>query len=112
MEEELQDLFGRTKEEERSETSAPGIYVIEVNLSSSLSWILDTGCGSLICVNVQELEKSRSLMKGEVNLRVRNGARVAALAVGTYVLTLPTGLVLERIGSHNQNELKWKLKFI
>ena len=83
------------KKKKGSETSAPGIYVIEVNLSTSSSWVLDTGCGSHICVNVQELEKSRSLTKGEVDLRVGNGARVAALAVGTYVLTLPTGLVLE-----------------
>ena len=34
---------------------------------------------------------SRSLTKGEVDLQVGNGARVAALAVGTYV----TRLVLE-----------------
>ena len=37
---------------------------------------------------------SRSLAKGEVNLRVGNRARVAALAVGTYELTLPSGLIL------------------
>ena len=35
------------------------------------------------------------MAKGEVDLRVGNGARVAALAVGTYVLNLPTGLILE-----------------
>ena len=78
-----------------SQTSASGIYVIEVNLSTSTSWVLDTGCGSHICVNVQELKRSRSLAKGEVDLRVGNGAKVAALAVGTYILNLPTGLVLE-----------------
>ena len=34
------------------------------------------------------------MAKGEVYLRVGNGARVAALAVGTYELTLPSGLIL------------------
>ena len=54
-----------------------------------------TGCGSHICVNVQGLRSSRSLAKGEVDLRVRNGARVAALAVGVYDLTLPSRLVFQ-----------------
>ena len=34
------------------------------------------------------------MAKGEVDLRVGNGARVDALAVGTYDITLPSGLVL------------------
>ena len=88
----LEDL----KKKKGSETSTTsGIFVIEVNLSTSTSWVLDTGCGSHICTNVQELKKSRTLTKGEVDLRVGNGARVAALAVGTYHLTLPTGLIIE-----------------
>ena len=69
--------------------------MIEINLSPATSWIIDTGCGSHICTNVQELRHSRLLAKGEVNLCVGNGASVAALAVGTYCLSLPTGLILE-----------------
>ena len=87
----LKDL----KKKMGSETTTSGIYVIEINLSTFVSWVLDTGCGSHICVNVQGLKNSRSLVKGEVDLRVGNGARVAALAVGTYYLSLPSGLVLE-----------------
>ena len=34
-------------------------------------------------------------MKGEVHLRMGNGARVFALTVGTCYLTLPNGLVLQ-----------------
>ena len=72
--------------------------MIQTNLSLSTlfldSWVLDTGSGVHICTNVQGLKRSRSLAKGEVYLRVGNGARVAALAVGTYDLSLPTGLVL------------------
>ena len=33
--------------------------------------------------------------KNEVSLRVGNGARVVAVAEGTYSLSLPFGLVLE-----------------
>ena len=47
----LEDL----KKKKSSEATTSGIYVIEVNLSTSASWVLDTGCGSHICVNVQVL---------------------------------------------------------
>ena len=73
--------------------STSGIFVIEVNLSISTSWVLDTGCGSHICSNVQGLRNRRTLARGEVDLRVGNGAKVAALEIGDYSLTLPSGLV-------------------
>ena len=44
---------------------------------------------------MQRLKRSRDLAKGEVDLRVGNGAKVVALAVGTYVLTLPSGLIIQ-----------------
>ena len=77
-------------------TTQSGIHVIELYLSASNydSWVLDTGSGSHICTNVQGLKGSRSLAKGEVYFRVGNRAKVAALAIGTYELSLPTGLVL------------------
>ena len=43
----LEDL-----KKKRSETSTSGIYVIEVNLSISSSWVLDTRCAYHICTNV------------------------------------------------------------
>ena len=46
-------------------------------------------------MNVQGLKNSRSLAKGEVDLQVGNGARVAALVVGTNYLSLPSGLVFD-----------------
>ncbi|KAI5408333.1 hypothetical protein KIW84_054237 [Lathyrus oleraceus] len=58
------------------ETSTSGIFVIKINFSTSASWVLDTGCGSHICTNVQGLKRSRDLAKGEVDLRVGNGAKV------------------------------------
>ncbi|KAL4353618.1 hypothetical protein GQ457_06G011980 [Hibiscus cannabinus] len=74
--------------------SVSGIYVIDVHMSTSSSLVLDTGCGSHICISVQRLHTRRTLAKGDIDLRVGNGARVAALAVGTYVLSLPSGLIL------------------
>ncbi|OAP03954.1 hypothetical protein AXX17_AT3G36890 [Arabidopsis thaliana] len=77
--------------------SSSGIYVIEVNVTTSGStpWVLDTGCGAHICVNVHGLNNSRTLEEGQVDLRVANGAKVSALAVGTYSLSLPSCMVLE-----------------
>ncbi|KAK9008737.1 hypothetical protein V6N11_075620 [Hibiscus sabdariffa] len=40
----------------------------------------DTGCGSHICTSVQGLHTRRNLAKGDIDIRVGNGARVAALA--------------------------------
>ncbi|VFQ73283.1 unnamed protein product [Cuscuta campestris] len=71
-----------------------GIYVIEVNMSDFTSWVMDTGCGSHICTSMQNLHEVRHLTEGEVQLKVGNGALVNALAVGTYVLSLPSGLLL------------------
>ena len=48
----------------------------------------------LICIDMQGLRNSRKLTKGESDLQVRNGARVAAVAMGTYVLYLLSGLCL------------------
>ncbi|KAL4318741.1 hypothetical protein GQ457_18G009140 [Hibiscus cannabinus] len=66
--------------------SVSGIYVIDVHMSTSSSWVLDIGCGSHICTSVHGLHMRRNLAKGDVDLRVGNEERVAALAVGTYVL--------------------------
>jgi len=76
--------------------TSSGIYVIEVNLATSISdWVLDTGSCAHICANMQALKNRRFLGKGEVQLRVENGASVAAVAVGCVELYLPSGLVLE-----------------
>ncbi|PKI40812.1 hypothetical protein CRG98_038823 [Punica granatum] len=81
------------KKKKGSETSTSGIHVVEINVyTASTSWVLDTECSAHICGNVQDLRNSRSLAKGEVDLRAGNRARVVALTVGTYHLYLPTGL--------------------
>ena len=87
----LEDLKKNKKD---SDAIAVGIYVIDIHFSTSSTWVLDTACGSHICTNMQGIKDSRKLKKGEVDLRVGNRARVAALAVGTYELVLPSGLLL------------------
>ncbi|KAL0363808.1 UNVERIFIED_CONTAM: hypothetical protein Sangu_0478400 [Sesamum angustifolium] len=47
-----------------------GMCVIEVNMvTNSASWVLDTGCGAHIYNDLQVLQRSRKLSKGEVVLR-------------------------------------------
>ena len=53
----LEDL----KKKKTGETSSSGIYVIRINFSPSSSWVLDTGCGSHICTNVQGLKRSNNI---------------------------------------------------
>ena len=81
---------GRVTEGELSSN----VYVIEINTTNQNVWILDTGCGSHLCNHVQGLRNARPLARGEVDLRVGNGARVAAVSVGTFVISLPSGLDL------------------
>jgi hypothetical protein len=89
--------LAEVKQKKASEANSSGVFVIEVNLSltNSTSWVLDTGCSSHICNSLQGLRRSRCLNKGEYYLRVGNGARVAAVAVGTFCLDLPSGKTIE-----------------
>jgi hypothetical protein len=78
-----------------SETSALGINVIEVNIavSSSDSWVFDTGSMIHTCKMLQGLSLTRRFAKCELDARVGNGAKVAAIVVSTFHLPLPLGLV-------------------
>ena len=75
--------------------ASSGIFFIELNLSTSDTWVLDTGAESHVCTNVKVLRSRRDLGKNEVDLRVGNKARVAATAIGSVELVLPSGFVLE-----------------
>ena len=78
---------------QRKHGDALGIYMIDTYLSyrDSASWVLDTRCTSHICNDSQRLTSKRKLRKGEVELRIGNGARVAAMALGVVNLKLPSG---------------------
>jgi hypothetical protein len=85
------------QKKKRSETSTSSINVIEINIvvSSSDSWVFDTGSMIHTCKSLQGLSWTRSFTKDELDVCVGNGARVAAIAVETYHFLLPSGLVLE-----------------
>jgi hypothetical protein len=85
------------KKKKGSETSASGINVIEINIvvSSSDSWVFDIGSMIHTCKLLQGLSLARIFAKSELDVHIGNGAKVAAIAVGTFHLPLPSGLVLE-----------------
>ena len=77
--------------------SSSCINVVEINANTAIdnqTWVLDTGYGSHLVSSMQGLRSSTKVNKGDVDLRVANGARVATLAVGLYFLCLPSGMEL------------------
>ncbi|GAV79242.1 zf-CCHC domain-containing protein/UBN2_2 domain-containing protein, partial [Cephalotus follicularis] len=76
--------------------STSGMFMIELNLAlnSSSSWVLDTGCGTNLCNSLQGLRKVRKLGAGDLDLRLGDGSRIIAEAVGIYDVTLCNGYVL------------------
>jgi hypothetical protein len=90
----------KKKNKEGSETSASGINatnITEINIaiSSSESWVFDTGSMIHTCKSLQGLQTTRRFAKGELDVHVGNGAKVAVMAVSTYHLSLLSELVLE-----------------
>jgi hypothetical protein len=85
------------KKKKGSETSTSGINVIEINIaiSSSDSWVFDTRSMIHTCKSLQGLSLTRRFAKGELGVCVGNGVKVTAIAVDTYHLMLPLGLVLK-----------------
>jgi hypothetical protein len=73
------------------------VSITDIFLANSYinSWVFDTGSGAHICNMMQGMIRSRSVGKGEVDFRVGNNARVAALNVGMMQLHLPSGFILE-----------------
>ena len=75
------------KKKKGGSTSASGIYLTEINIAIYLSdsWVFDTGSMIHVCKSLQGLTRIRRFARGELDVRVGNGAKVAMLAVGTYV---------------------------
>ncbi|GAV76738.1 zf-CCHC domain-containing protein/UBN2_2 domain-containing protein, partial [Cephalotus follicularis] len=72
------------------------MFMIELNLAlnSSSSWVLDTGCGTNFCNSLQGLRKVRKLGAGELDLRLGDGSRIIAQAVGVYDISLCNNFIL------------------
>ncbi|KAJ1275292.1 hypothetical protein BS78_05G125000 [Paspalum vaginatum] len=85
------------KKKKESETSASDINVTEINHAtySSESWVFDTGSMVHTCKSLQGPKQTRSFARGELDVCVGNGAMVVVLAISTYHLSLPPGLVME-----------------
>jgi hypothetical protein len=62
------------KKKKGSETSTSGINVIEINfaVSSSDSWVFDTGSMIYTCKSLQGLSQTRRFATGELDVRVGN----------------------------------------
>ncbi|GAV69268.1 zf-CCHC domain-containing protein, partial [Cephalotus follicularis] len=77
-------------------TSCTFMIELKLALNSSSSYVLDTGCGTNLCNSLQGLLKVRKLGVGDLDLRLGNGSRIIAQAVGiidvdlcnSYVFTL------------------------
>ncbi|KAJ9558245.1 LOW QUALITY PROTEIN: hypothetical protein OSB04_012859 [Centaurea solstitialis] len=74
---------------------APGIFMIDCLITSYESWVIDTGSGNHICNHLQGFTRRKTLRKDRSNLRVGEGTPLIAEDVGSYSLSLPSGLVLE-----------------
>jgi hypothetical protein len=85
------------KKKKGSDTFALGINVIEINIaiSSSDLWVFDTRSMIYTCKLLQGLCLIRRFAKDELDMCADNGAKIAAIAVGTLHLLLPSRLVLK-----------------
>ncbi|KAJ9546873.1 hypothetical protein OSB04_019416 [Centaurea solstitialis] len=73
--------------------STSGTYMIELHsTSASNSWVLDTGCGTHICTNVQGLKRSRKVRRGELDLIMGNKQIASVDMIGNYELSFSSGL--------------------
>ncbi|GJV63152.1 retrotransposon protein, putative, ty1-copia subclass [Tanacetum coccineum] len=74
--------------------SGLGIFTIKLYTFPNKSWVYDTGCGTHIYNTTQGLSGSRKLKPCALSLYVGNGQRREVEAIGSYHLSLPSGLVI------------------
>jgi hypothetical protein len=89
--------LGEQKKKKGSETSASGINIIEINIAISFSdsWVFDIRSMIHTCKSLHGLSLTRRFVKGELDVRVGNGAKVVAIVVSTFHQPFPSGFVLE-----------------
>ncbi|GAV72407.1 hypothetical protein CFOL_v3_15895, partial [Cephalotus follicularis] len=73
-----------------------GMFMIKLNLTLNISstWILDIGCETNHCNSLQGLRKVRQLGAGDLDLRLGDGFRIIAMAVGIFDITWSNGCIL------------------
>ncbi|GKB57044.1 retrotransposon protein, putative, ty1-copia subclass [Tanacetum coccineum] len=82
------------KRKNASVTSTSGIFTIELYDFPNKTWVYDTGYGTHISNTLQGLKESRKLKHGALSLYIGNGMHAAVEAIGSFDLTLPTGLII------------------
>ena len=79
----------------RGVANPSSMFMIELNNTSiSNSWVLDTGCGTHICTNVQGLTRNRVLKTGELDLIMGNKDVAPVEMIGDYKLCFDSGLCI------------------
>ena len=73
------------------------MLIIESNLtiSSTSSWVLDSGSSAHIYTSMQGLIENKRLKEGDMILQINNEAKVTTEAVSTYPLRLPSDFRLD-----------------
>ncbi|GKA93522.1 retrotransposon protein, putative, ty1-copia subclass [Tanacetum coccineum] len=76
--------------------SHSGMFMIELhNTTTSDLWVLDTGCGTYICIILQGINESRRLKHGELNLVMGNRKITPVTRIGKYELMLKSGVRID-----------------
>ncbi|GKD35992.1 zinc finger, CCHC-type containing protein, partial [Tanacetum coccineum] len=88
----LAELLKNKKLSQRA--SGLDIFTIELYNFPNKYWVYDTGCGTHICNTTQRLRRSMKLKPGALSLYVSNGQRAKVEAIGSYHLSLHSGLVI------------------
>ena len=90
-------LYLKSLKIKKGDKPSEGMLVIESNLtvSSTSSWVLDSGSSAHICTSMQGLIESRRLREDDMISQLDSGAKVASEAVGTHPLWLSSGVRLD-----------------
>ncbi|GKA91592.1 retrotransposon protein, putative, ty1-copia subclass [Tanacetum coccineum] len=73
-----------------------GMFMIELhNTTTSDPWVLDTGCGTYICIVLQGVKESRRLKHGELNLVMGNKKITHVTRIGKYELMMKSGVRID-----------------
>ncbi|KAK1426395.1 hypothetical protein QVD17_15066 [Tagetes erecta] len=97
----LKELKAKRDAEQTSGTTF--MIHIDLDIISSNTWVLDTGCGTHIGNLLQGFKRSKLYKKGDTSLYMGDGAKVVVEALGDYVLkppTMPSNGIYELVHEH------------
>ena len=71
----------KTKRDARQTSGTIFMKHIDLNVISSNTWVLDTGCGTHICNPLQEFKRNMHYKKGDYILKLSNGLEIVLYCV-------------------------------